>query len=92
MGSEMCIRDSGTVRVWDLPSGEQAGVEQVPGGDVSYIAVDRTGHRIAAVTTGATGYIFDCEYCGTLDELARVACCAATRPLTDAERATFGVP
>ncbi len=82
----------GTVRAWDIPSGEQSVVEQIPDGDVSYVAVDATGRRVAAVTAGGDGYLVDCESCGHPDELARLAAEHSTRALSDQERATFDVP
>ena len=82
----------GTVRAWDIPSGEQSVVEQIPDGDVSYVAVDATGRRVVAVTAGGDGYLVDCESCGHPDELARLAAEHSTRALSDQERATFDVP
>jgi WD40 repeat protein len=82
----------GTVRVWDVSSGDQAAQFSVPGGDVSGLAVDREGRRAAAVTTGGRGFVFDCEVCGPPAELARTAQLRKTRDLTPEERAVFAVP
>jgi WD40 repeat protein len=82
----------GTVRVWDTANGDQAVQFNVPGGDVSALAVDRSGLRAAAVTTGGHGFVFDCEVCGPPDELARKAQARKTRELTPEERAVFAVP
>ena len=82
----------GTVRVWDVSSGDQAAQFSVPGGDVSGLAVDREGRRAAAVTTGGRGFVYDCEVCGPPAELARTAELRKTRDLTPEERAVFAVP
>ncbi|SDZ19644.1 WD40 repeat [Geodermatophilus africanus] len=82
----------GTVRVWDVTNGQLATTFHVPGGDVSDIAVDHTGRRIAAVSNGGDGAVFDCEVCGSPEELVALAAQHTTRELTAEERITFTVP
>ena len=82
----------GTVRVWEVATGQQATAFDVPGGDVNEVAVDNTGRRIAAVSDGGAGTIFECHVCGTPDELAALAAQHSTRELTAEERTSFGLP
>jgi WD40 repeat protein len=82
----------GTVRVWEVGSGQQAATFDHPGGDVTDIAVDRTGRRIAAISVGGGGAIFECRVCGPPDELAALAAQQSTRDLTAEERTLFGLP
>ena len=82
----------GTVRAWDLETGDAVAVFPVAGGNVTAIDVDATGRRIAAATASGDAYVFDCEICNPSDELARLAKTRATRELTADERSTFAVP
>jgi len=82
----------GTVRVWEASTGQLAATFRVPSGDVSDIAVDHTGRRIAAVSNGGDGAVFDCKVCGAPEELAALAGQRITRELTAEERLTFRVP
>jgi WD40 repeat protein len=82
----------GTVRAWDVHTGDAAAVFHVPGGGVLALDVDRSGQRIVAATPGGAAYVTDCEVCVSGTELARIANAHMTRKLTDAERTRFGVP
>jgi WD40 repeat protein len=83
--------EDGTVRVWDVAESREATEFRVPGGDVTDVAVDRTGRRIAGVSDGGDGAVFDCEVCGPPEELVAMADRRTTRELTAEERTTFGV-
>jgi WD40 repeat protein len=82
----------GTVRAWDVHTGDAAAVIDVPGGGVLAVDVDRSGQRIVAATPGGAAYVTDCEVCVAGTELARIADAHVTRKLTDGERIRFGVP
>ena len=82
----------GTVRVWEAATGQPVATFDHPGGDVADVAVDRAGLRIAAVTVGGDGAIFECLVCGPPDELAALAAQHSTRDLTAEERTMFGLP
>ena len=80
----------GTLRVWDVRSGDQAALFRLPGGAVSHVDVDPTGRRIAAATPDSAAYVVACEVCTSGAELARLADANATRELGVEERARFG--
>jgi WD40 repeat protein len=82
----------GTVRAWDLDTGDVVAVFPVPGGGVNAIDVDPVGRGIAAATASGDAYVFDCEICNPPDELARLAETRATRQVTADERSLFAVP
>jgi WD40 repeat protein len=82
----------GTVRVWDVHTGDAAAVFDVPGGGVLALDVDGSGQRIVAATPGGAAYITGCEVCVPEAHLVRIADAQVTRKLTDAERVRFGVP
>ena len=82
----------GTVRVWEVGTGQQVTSFDMPDGDVNDVSIDGTGRRIAAVSDGGAGAIFDCVVCGSPDELTSLAARNSTRELTADERATFALP
>ncbi|MEJ2890360.1 TIR domain-containing protein [Actinomycetospora aeridis] len=82
----------GSARVWDARTGDEAAVYDVPGGDVTAVAVDRTGHRIAAASSAGNAFVFECEVCRSGAELEALAAARVTRPLSPEERARFAVP
>jgi WD40 repeat protein len=82
----------GTVRAWDVATGDEVAVLRVPGGDVTGLDVDRTGQRIAVSSGDGNAYVFDCEICAAPDALVDLAHNHTTRELTADERSTFGLP
>ena len=80
----------GTLRVWDIRSGDQAALFRLPAGAVSDVDVDPSGQRIAAATPASAAYVVTCQVCIGGAELARLADAQATRDLTVEERARFG--
>jgi WD40 repeat protein len=81
----------GTLRVWDVRSGDQAALFRLPGGAVSDVDVDPSGRWIAAATPASAAYVVACQVCTTGTELARLADAHATRELDPEERSRFGI-
>lgn len=81
----------GTLRVWDVRSGDQAALFRLPGGAVSDVDVDPSGRWIAAATPASAAYVVACQTCTSGTELARLADAHATRELDLEERSRFGI-
>lgn len=82
----------GTVRAWDLQSGDVAALFRVPGGEVSQIGISPEGRRIAAASSSSAGFVFECEVCRSGEELMTLAAAHSTRGLTADERSGFAIP
>lgn len=82
----------GTVRAWDLQSGDTAALFRVPSGEVSQIGISPEGRRIAAALSVSAGFVFDCAVCRSGEELMGLAAAHATRALTADERSRFAIP
>ena len=60
----------GTLRLWDANSGAALAVLQSGGGPLWDVAVSRDG-RIATLSSAGVIRVFNCEVCGSLDQVAR---------------------
>ena len=80
--------DDGTVRLWDARGGDALAVLQSGAGGVYDVAQSADG-RIATLSRGDVVRVFDCEVCGSLDEVRALARSRIARPLTPEERQRF---
>ena len=78
----------GTVRLWDARGGDALAVLQSGGGELYDVALSRDG-RIATLGEGEVVRVFECEVCGSLDEVRALARSRVARPLTPEERRRF---
>jgi WD40 repeat protein len=81
----------GTVRIWDVHALDQVSSTPVPGGQVTTVAFDPGGRKIAAGGQSGAAFLISCEVCTDGAALATTAATRTTRPLTDGERVKFGV-
>jgi WD40 repeat protein len=63
----------GTLRLWDPSSGGQLAVLQSGGGPLLEVAVSRRDGRIATLSSAGIIRIFNCEVCGSLDQVRAIA-------------------
>jgi WD40 repeat protein len=63
----------GTLRLWDASSGVQLAVLQSGGDPLWDVAVSRRGGRIATLSSAGVVRIFNCEVCGSLDQVRAIA-------------------
>jgi WD40 repeat protein len=82
----------GTIRLWDVSSGGQVGQFAAPSKDVTGLAIDASGRRIAEVSGRGEDAIIECEICAPPATLYQLATARTTRPLTTEERRAFDVP
>ena len=75
----------GTVRLWDARGGDALAVLQSGGTEVYDVALSSEG-RIATLSEGEVVRVFECEVCGTLDEVRALARSRVARPLNSEER------
>ncbi len=78
----------GTIRLWDARGGEALAVLQTGGGEIYDVDLSRDG-RIATLGEGEVVRVFECEVCGSIDEVRALARSRVTRPLTPEERERF---
>jgi WD40 repeat protein len=78
----------GTVRVWELTEDGKSVSLPGPGGAVTDVAFTPNGDGVVAVGTRGTR-AWDCEFCGSLDDVLTRAQRMTTRTLTPEERALF---
>jgi WD40 repeat protein len=63
----------GTLRLWDASSGVQLAVLQSGGDPLWDVAVSRRDGRIATLSSAGVVRIFNCEVCGSLDQVRAIA-------------------
>ena len=94
--------DDGTARVWDAATGEQLLELRGDGYPITDAGFDPAGRRIVTAGLGVdperatllggirgAARIYDCEVCGSLDDLLLAAPEHVTRELTPAESREF---
>ena len=77
--------DDGTVRLWDVRGGDALAVLQSGGGELYDVALSRDG-TLATLGEGGIIRTFECEVCGSLEEVRELARSRVARPLTAEER------
>jgi WD40 repeat protein/DNA-binding SARP family transcriptional activator len=78
----------GTLRLWDANSGNALAVLQSGGGPVWDVAVSRDG-KIATLSSAGVIRVFNCEVCGSLDQVRALARSRSARSLSPQERQRF---
>ena len=78
----------GTLRLWDANSGNALAVLQSGGGPLWDVAVSPDG-RIATLSQEGVIRVFNCEVCGSLDQVRALARSRAARSLSPQERQRF---
>jgi WD40 repeat protein len=80
--------DDGTLRLWDARTGANLAVLQAGEGVVKDVALSRDG-KIATLGQGEVVQVFDCEVCGSIEQVRALALSRSPRPLTAEERRQF---
>ncbi len=75
----------GTLRLWDASSGDALAVLQSGGGPLWDVAVSRDG-KIATLNQEGVIRVFNCEVCGSLDQVRALARSRAARSLSPQEQ------
>ena len=78
----------GTLRLWDANSGNALAVLQSGGGPLWDVAVSRDG-KIATLSSAGVIRVFNCEVCGSLDQVRALARSRSARSLSPQERQRF---
>jgi WD40 repeat protein/DNA-binding SARP family transcriptional activator len=78
----------GTLRLWDARTGAALAVLRSGEDKVNDVALSGDG-KIATLTDNAVVHVFECEVCGTLEQVRALALSRSPRPLTAAERQQF---
>jgi WD40 repeat protein len=82
--------DDGTVRVWNLSTGDQAQLFNM-GNGVRAVNVGPSSQRIVAATAANVAAVLTCSVCLEPSRLATEAAQTSTRALTPQERTEFGI-
>ena len=75
----------GTLRLWDAQSGDALAVLQSGGGPLWDVTVSRGG-KIATLSSAGVVRVFNCEVCGSLDQVRALARSRSARSLSPQER------
>ena len=79
----------GTVRLWD-PDGRQAPIVlQRLHDTVSWVDFSADGRKIVTATNDGTATVWNCEVCGSIDDVVTMARSRVVRQLSPDERAAF---
>jgi WD40 repeat protein len=87
-GKVLSSSADGTLRLWDARTGAALAVLQSGEDNVNDVALSRDG-KIATLAGDEVVHVFECEVCGTLEQVRALALSRSPRPLTAAERQQF---
>jgi WD40 repeat protein len=79
----------GTVRVWDWARAQPIAVFSGQEGSIRSAAFSPRGRRVLSAADDGTLGLYDCETCGSVEDVLRLADARVPRSLTPEERDTF---